>query len=141
MINHDKVKSQWNRLHFLIYLYINVSKEDATLKEEELRVIYNKLTALNINYTAAQTQVIFKDVVEEHSQHSEEEMQLFISQYCSTLFRNEESIQKLMADLDDIINADGYVNCEELDRYRMIKRILSDALIAKNFQPVSDQLI
>ncbi|MBL4715178.1 MAG: TerB family tellurite resistance protein [Bacteroidia bacterium] len=123
MINKELIDSSWTPDHYMIYLYLSVANADYNLSDDELEALHSKFDdreeALDRNYST-----IIMDVMKEYKQHSDFEMNEFIMDYSDKFCSDQETKVKIMADLKDIIEADGIVKDVETLMFRNIKRML-----------------
>ncbi|MBL4654412.1 MAG: TerB family tellurite resistance protein [Bacteroidia bacterium] len=123
MINKELIDSSWTQDHYVIYLYLSVANADYNLSDEELDILHAKFDdreeELDRNYST-----IIMDVLKEYKQHSDYEMNEFIMDYSDKFCSDQETKEKLVTDLKDIIEADGIVKDVETMMFRNIKRML-----------------
>lgn len=108
---------------FLVYVYVCIAKADYHLVDEEVVTIIRKLKNNN-KYKHLNTDDLLNHALMEHEKHSEEEIFENIAQYTQKICHSEEDKTLLIADLEDIVEADGIVKDLEMTMYRRIKKML-----------------
>ena len=122
---NDEVKESikdWSDLHFLVYLYVCVGKSDYSLIDIEIEEIFEKLSKFEPNEEDKKR--IFKEVLKVYNQHTDSEIYQFIKEYCTQYGNTEDAKKNILADLEDIMEADGIVKDVEMIMFRFIKKTM-----------------
>lgn len=115
--------NNWSYEHFVIYLYLCIADSDYNITDDEIEEIHGKVskTLENGNYMKAITEVL-----REFKNHTDYEKTDIIANYASHYCKNEEVRSKILADLEDVMEADGIIKSVEMIMFRYIKKTLED---------------
>jgi len=110
-MNEKKIK--WNAHEFKVYLFLYAANADFELKEEEIHIILSKATKSEYQHI----QKIFeKDTDIERI----ETILTFREQF----FPTEKDADRIINEIYKLLNADGELNINEENFFRIFKKIL-----------------
>ncbi len=112
----------WSKLHYLVYLYICIGKSDYSLIDVEIEEIFGKLEKFDESEETKKR--VFKEVLKIYNQHTDSEIYDFIKEYNEVNPFTSEDKKIILADLEDIMEADGIVKDVEMIMFRYIKKTL-----------------
>ena len=122
MIDKDQTKN-WDYEHFVIYLYLCIADSDYNISDDEIEEIHQKVskTLNNGNYMKTITEVL-----REFKNHTDYEKTDIIGSYASKYCTSETVKDKILGDLEDVMEADGIIKSVEMIMFRYIKKTLEE---------------
>ena len=117
----NKIK-EWSHLHYVAYLYLCVGKSDYSLVDEEIEEIFEKLSETNSNLDLIKT--VYAEVLKIYSMQSDTEIINFIKIHSLDFATSESEKKSILINLEDIMEADGFIKDVEMIMYRFIKKTL-----------------
>ena len=122
MIDKNQTKN-WQYEHFVIYLYLCIADSDYNISDDEIEEIHGKVSkTLNSgNYMKTITEVL-----REFKSHTDYEKTDIISSYAGKYCVEEEVKEKVLKDLEDVMEADGIIKSVEMIMFRYIKKTLEE---------------
>jgi len=127
MQNQEFFDHNWSYTHFLIYLYTCIAASDYNISEEEIDQLHLKLDSLYM--PGQEVDRIFKEVLAVYKKQNDVEVIEFINHFAKKYITSAEEKQKILADLEDMINADGIVEPNEKIMFFTIKKIFEHPLL------------
>ena len=122
MIDKNQTKN-WKYEHFVIYLYLCIADSDYNISDDEIEEIHDKVSkTLNSgNYMKTITEVL-----REFKNHTDYEKTDLISTYAEQYCKEESIKEKILKDLEDVMEADGIIKSVEMIMFRYIKKTLEE---------------
>ena len=117
----DLIKD-WQRIHYVAYLYICIGKSDYSLVDEEISEIIDKL---GDKWSDTETKEAYEKAMKVYTLQSDTEIISFIKMHTKDFFNSEEERKSLLQDIEDIMEADGIIKDVEMIMYRFIKKTLA----------------
>jgi tRNA U34 2-thiouridine synthase MnmA/TrmU len=127
MDSNDYFDQQWTYTHFLVYLYTVIAASDFNISEEEIDQLHVKLDSLFL--PKQEVNRIFKEVLSVYKKQNDAEVIDFINHFAKKYLASKEEKQKILNDLQDMINADGKVEAGETLMFFTIKKIFEHPLL------------
>jgi hypothetical protein len=116
-------QENWDYRHFLAYAYIAVANSDYEITEEDLNEIHNKLAPSIFN--EKEYQEMYHEVLKVYNKQNDNEVFQFLESLCEKHISSEDQKQKLLKDIQDIIDDDGHESGNEHIMLMSIKKILN----------------
>ena len=122
MIDKEQTKN-WQYEHFVIYLYLCIADSDYNISDDEIEEIHDKVSkTLNSgNYMKTITEVL-----REFKNHTDYEKTDLVSNYAEKYCKDENVKNKILKDLEDVMEADGIIKSVEMIMFRYIKKTLEE---------------
>ncbi len=127
MHNTDYFDKHWSYTHFLIYLYTAIAASDFNISEEEIDQLHLKLDSIFL--PEQEVNRIFKEVLSVYKKQNDVEVIEFINHFVKKYLSSKEEKQKILNDLQDMINADGIVEPGETVMFFTIQKIFEHPLL------------
>lgn len=123
MVDKEQVKN-WKYEHFVIYLYLCIADSDYNITDDEIEEIHGKVSKIleGGNYMKTITEVL-----REFKNHTDYEKTDIINENASLYCKEESVKEKILKDLEDVMEADGIVKSVEMIMFRYIKKALEEA--------------
>jgi nicotinamide mononucleotide adenylyltransferase len=126
MNNQEYFDNNWTYTHFLIYLYTCIAASDYNISEEEIEQLHLKLD--NIFLPEQEVERMFHEVLSVYKNQNDIEVIEFINHYAKKYLQTTNEKQKILADLQEMIKADGIVEPGEKIMFLTIKKIFENPL-------------
>jgi hypothetical protein len=126
MNNQEYFDNNWTYTHFLIYLYTCIAASDYNISEEEIEQLHLKLD--NIFLPEQEVERMFHEVLSVYKNQNDIEVIEFINHYAKKYLQTTDEKQKILADLQEMIKADGIVEPGEKIMFLTIKKIFENPL-------------
>lgn len=122
MVDKNQINN-WNYEHFVIYLYLCIADSDYNISDDEIEEIHDKVskTLDGGNYMKTITEVL-----REFKNHTDYEKTDIISTYAEKYCKEEKVKEKILSDLEDVMEADGIIKSVEMIMFRYIKKTLEE---------------
>lgn len=117
-------QENWDYRHFLAYIYITVANSDYEISEVDLDELHSKLAPALFNETTYQE--MYHEVLMVYRKQNDNEVFHFLETLCKKHINSEEQKQKVLQDIQDIIDDDGHETGSEHIMYMTIKKILNN---------------
>jgi nicotinamide mononucleotide adenylyltransferase len=126
MNNQEYFDNNWTYTYFLIYLYTCIAASDYNISEEEIEQLHLKLD--NIFLPEQEVERMFREVLSVYKNQNDIEVIEFINHYAKKYLQTTDEKQKILADLQEMIKADGIVEPGEKIMFLTIKKIFENPL-------------
>ncbi|HCQ30588.1 MAG TPA: hypothetical protein DIU39_09895 [Flavobacteriales bacterium] len=126
MKNQDYFDHNWTYTHFLIYLYTCIAASDYNISEEEIDQLHLKLDSIFL--PEDEVERMFKEVLSVYKKQNDVEVIEFINHFAKKYIQSADEKRKILADLQEMIKADGIEEPGEIIMYLTIKKIFENPL-------------
>jgi uncharacterized protein YwgA len=123
MINTTEFINKWDYRHYLAFLYIAVASADYDITEEEKDELHAKLAPTL--FSEENYKELYSEVLKVFKRLNDNETYNFIEDLSRKHVTNEETKEKVLNDLKDIVTADDYETPNEIIMYISIRQILN----------------
>lgn len=107
---------------FLLFLYVHISRADSNYDPKEMEVIQEKMTALYPNKIDFDKKLYL--TLREYKSFDKEKLPELFKQTLQH-FKAEKDKEKILADLTDIISADGKVQVAETNALDALRQTIN----------------
>lgn len=122
MVDKELVKN-WEYEHFVIYLYLCIADSDYNITDDEIEEIHDKVSK---TLETGSYMKMITEVLREFRNHTDYEKTDIINEN-ALLYCKEPNIKnKVLKDLEDVMEADGVVKSVEMIMFRYIKKVLEE---------------
>jgi len=122
MVSKEQVKN-WGYEHFVIYLYLCIADSDYNITDDEIEEIHDKVSQTLESGSYMKT---ITEVLREFKNHTDYEKTDIINENAVLYCKDEAVKNKILKDLEDVMEADGIVKSVEMIMYRYIKKSLEE---------------
>lgn len=126
MINRNVIKN-WDKAHFITYLYMSMAYSDYNISEEELGAIKSKLKKLftkKLNLNETNIDQVVTAVKKEISGHDIDDRQEILHKNKDHLKFTDDIKNDILSDLNDIISTDLVVDFNEHSMLSYARQLL-----------------
>lgn len=126
MINTSEIVSNWDYRHYLGFLYIAVASADYNIGEDEKEKLHDKLAPSL--FSEENYKEMYSEVIKVYKKLNDNETYNFISELSKKHVTCQDTKEKVLNDLKDIIDADDHETPNETIMYITIRKILNSII-------------
>ncbi len=126
MINTLEILNKWDYRHYLAFLYIAVASADYNIGEDEKDELHEKL-APSI-FDEDNYKELYSDVLKTYSKLNDNDTYNFIADLSKKHVTCNDTKEKVLQDLKDIIAADDHKTPNETIMFISIRKILNSII-------------
>jgi len=126
MLDTKKYIENWDYRHYLAYMYIAVANSDYEISEDNLKILHDKLAPTI--FDEANYQEMYKEVLNVYEQQNDNEVFILLSELSKKHITSETQKEKVLNDIQEIIDADGYETGTETIMFMSIRKILNNTI-------------
>jgi len=123
MVNIEKIEKNWDYRHYIAFLYIAVASADYEIGEDEKDALHEKLAPTI--FDEENYKELYNEVLKLYARLNDNETYNFISSLSKKYVTCDDTKEKVLKDLKDIIDADDHETPNETIMFITIRKILN----------------